>query len=479
MFKKRAIIIPILISIAMILSGSVAFADADAGSSAYVRAEQLNLLGLLKGVGRGDYDMLREPTRAESVVMVLRLLGKEKEALQQPASHPFSDVPEWATRHIAYAYGNGLVKGVSARQFDAGSPVNSEQYITFLLRALRYSDGDDFAYGDSKILASKIGLLKGWIDKGAFLRSDMILLSYNAMCASLKDENVTLAEHLIKTEVCTDAQWRAALSLDSDAGILGPGYEWKSTVSITLASPDEFFNSLKNALETLPDEVLIYVPPWKEEEYLNHISAIYAHLMGYSNGYRVVDYPGSGKISMIPTYSESFKSLAYLQNPTIPVSDETKALAMRGLDIYMDKFSHENSEYGLVKSIHDYIADYLVYDMSGMPGTMDFDGALNTGTATCGGYSAMFQFFAGISGLECKTVFGFGVNAAGKSANHAWNMVKVDGNWYNIDVTWDDPVTNTGENIIKYDYFLISDDELSKGHTWDRKYYPEAPYSWN
>ena len=43
---------------------------------------------------------------------------------------------------------------------------------------------------------------------------------------------------------------------------------------------------------------------------------------------------------------------------------------------------------------------------------------------------------------------------------HTWNAVKIDNNWYHIDLTWDDPITNTNQNIIQYNYFLITTDEL-------------------
>ena len=44
--------------------------------------------------------------------------------------------------------------------------------------------------------------------------------------------------------------------------------------------------------------------------------------------------------------------------------------------------------------------------------------------------------------------------------NHIWNVVNINNNWYHIDLTWDDPVTSSKKNIITYDYFLITTDEL-------------------
>lgn len=55
---------------------------------------------------------------------------------------------------------------------------------------------------------------------------------------------------------------------------------------------------------------------------------------------------------------------------------------------------------------------------------------------------------------------------------HAWNIVNVDGKLYHIDTTWDDPISYDGRDILRYDYFLIDDDTMSKNHRWDRSAYP-------
>ncbi|MCL1900966.1 MAG: S-layer homology domain-containing protein, partial [Firmicutes bacterium] len=146
---RKLFSIVILVLILMALSGSAVFADIEKGN-VYIMAEELNQLGLLKGVSKGNYDMTRAPTRAESVVMVIRLLGKENDALKyQAAVNPFDDVPNWVEKYISYAYENGLTKGVSEKVFGPNLPVDSRQYITFLLRALNYCDDEgDFSYDE-------------------------------------------------------------------------------------------------------------------------------------------------------------------------------------------------------------------------------------------------------------------------------------------------------------------------------------------
>ena len=63
------------------------------------------------------------------------------------------------------------------------------------------------------------------------------------------------------------------------------------------------------------------------------------------------------------------------------------------------------------------------------------------------------------------------------NSNHIWNLVNLDGQWLHLDLTWDDPVTTDGSNILLHKFFLISTNELHKldatGHNFNTEYYPE------
>ena len=91
-------------------------------------------------------------------------------------------------------------------------------------------------------------------------------------------------------------------------------------------------------------------------------------------------------------------------------------------------------------------------------------GPLVDGYAVCDGYSKAFDLLCYLSGIDCIRVSGTSTNSSGSSGGHAWNKVKVDGTWYNVDVTWDDPVSS--RPILRYDYFLVSDSTLARNHQW-------------
>lgn len=131
------------------------------------------------------------------------------------------------------------------------------------------------------------------------------------------------------------------------------------------------------------------------------------------------------------------------------------------------------NDYEKLKYIHDTIINNCVY-YSNYSSDEKFvfraDGPLVYGKAVCGGYSKAFMYFAQELGIPCVCVMG---TAKGE---HMWNMVKLGDSWYHIDLTWDDPIASDGSDILRYDYFLISDSEILKNHTKDsRLSYPSAP----
>lgn len=104
------------------------------------------------------------------------------------------------------------------------------------------------------------------------------------------------------------------------------------------------------------------------------------------------------------------------------------------------------SRHEKVKSIHDYLANNIVYDDTiSKPNIFDVYGALITGVCVCEGYAEAFKLLCDREGIPCLTVIGTGNGGA-----HKWNMVQMeDGEWYLLDSTWDDQSSN-----VYYSYFL-------------------------
>ncbi len=171
-------------------------------------AADLKQLGLFKGVSDTNFDLNREPTRVEALVMLIRVLGKENTALNSNSNHPFVDVPDWADKYVGYAYENGLTKGTSSTTFGVEN-ASSAMYITFILRALGYSDTDgiDFAWDNPYTLAKKINIMPSSVDIDNFWRADAVAISHAALSVTLKNSEQTLAEKLISAGVFSKNQY--------------------------------------------------------------------------------------------------------------------------------------------------------------------------------------------------------------------------------------------------------------------------------
>lgn len=174
-------------------------------------AADLKRLGLFQGVSDTDFDLGRAPSRTEAVVMLIRFLGKEAEAADGRWTHPFTDVPAWADRYIGYAYQKGLTNGVDDTLFGGSMTAGSSMYLTFVLRALGYSDagGADFTWENPYGLAAQVGILPQGTNTAEFWRSDLVRVSYAALPVKLKGSDKALYETLIEAGVFTSAQYAA------------------------------------------------------------------------------------------------------------------------------------------------------------------------------------------------------------------------------------------------------------------------------
>lgn len=203
--KKR---ITVLIFAVLLVFSSIVTVSARNVSLEEGYAMKLKELGLFYGVGENDFDLERAPTRIEALVMLIRVLGAEDKALNGSWKHPFTDVPAWADKYVGYAYEHGLANGVSLTEFGTTN-ATSAQYLTFMLRALGYSDttGNDFTWDKPYDLARHVRILPSTVDIDNFWRADVAHISYVALSARLKNSNDTLADYLISAGVFTKAKY--------------------------------------------------------------------------------------------------------------------------------------------------------------------------------------------------------------------------------------------------------------------------------
>ena len=177
------------------------------------QADALNHLGLFFGTGKG-YQLEAKLNRSQSITLIVRMLGETAEAEKGGYTHPFTDVPAWADKTVAYAYQKGYIKGYSATRFGGTDAVTDYQFLTMVLRALGYSDSGatpDFNYRKSAVLGQKLGLVSTTEDDTDFVRGDAVEIFWNAMSVKLKNSDLTLSERLIEQKVFTQTQFNTAM----------------------------------------------------------------------------------------------------------------------------------------------------------------------------------------------------------------------------------------------------------------------------
>lgn len=137
------------------------------------------------------------------------------------------------------------------------------------------------------------------------------------------------------------------------------------------------------------------------------------------------------------------------------------------------------SDYEKIKKIHDFIITNASYDTDTMYYSA-YDNLVRK-RSTCQGYMSLAYKMFTMAGIPSRIITG-----TGNKDSHGWNIVYLNGKWYNIDCTWDDPITSNGDDVIVYDYFLKSEADF-KGHIRDESFktaefltnYPIAEDSFN
>lgn len=187
-------------------------------------ADALRSLSLFRGTGSGSgsgYELENVPTRIESLIMLLRMLGEEEAALACTAEHPFVDVPDWCVPYVAYAWEKGYSNGVGKDRYgrDLFGPQyasSATQYTEFMLRALGYSSTATTDISDAPDRALSAGLLTSGehdaLQSGDFLRADIAYLSFYALSAHTSD-GTELSRKLISAGVFTSSDYRAAKAM--------------------------------------------------------------------------------------------------------------------------------------------------------------------------------------------------------------------------------------------------------------------------
>ena len=199
------------------------------------------------------------------------------------------------------------------------------------------------------------------------------------------------------------------------------------------------------------------------------IMADYPEFFWLSGSYQWGGWEGLGFLWFRPEYLTPVDSVPAMRQQAEAVCEELLAESA-GMD-----------EYHRALFFHDTLVQSTVYDAQIAAAVPDRGihslsstafGCLVNHKAVCTGYARAFQWLAQRSGIECLRAEG---TDRKDGVGHEWNCIRLAGDYYYVDVTWDDPVGDMGERYVRYDYFGINDEEFGKTHRPDKNRYMNYP----
>ena len=379
---------------------------------------------ITQGTGNGVFSPERTVTRAETVTFLWRAAGSPTPT---GVSTGFSDVTDknaFYYKAVLWAVEKGITNGVGGGRFNLTATLTYDQILTFLCRfAGEEAQGDDWSAA-AVAWARNSGLTDGltFTAKSNCPRSDVVYCLWKQLGGEATQEQPVLSNEAGATLAITTGFLDRKSAID--IGEFGLEASQAEKLALKIADMDG------------------------ENPYgITHLNA----------------YEQDGQIA---------KTLAvYYTNSTISVgtvadhdwryiSDAAQAEAERVVD---ELITSGMSDYEVVKTLHDYLVTHCDYDYRVDIGNMPFishqaEGALLKGTAVCSGYAKAYEAMLDAAGIPNETITGYA------GGYHAWNLVQVDGQWYHVDTTWDDPTTQGGD-YIRYTYFLKSDKVMaSRSH---------------
>lgn len=182
-------------------------------------------------------------------------------------------------------------------------------------------------------------------------------------------------------------------------------------------------------------------------------------------------------MDMCPYFGKGIRAFSFDEEKELelinPLSEEETAEL---LDTVNGKISEidsliieDMSDLQKALAIHDYLVYRFEYDYDNyMNGTIPAEsyqcsGLLLNGTGVCQAYALAYEYFMERAGVECYYT-------SSSAMNHAWNIINIDGQYYHVDCTWDDPVYDRFGQV-SHEHFLVSDEAMQSSrehYGWDR-----------
>ena len=216
------------------------------------------------------------------------------------------------------------------------------------------------------------------------------------------------------------------------------------------ASGLTFEEYLVNQLEQLEERIDVESYNLSKEDIYN----VYAAVLN--------KHPELYYVNTRVTYSY-YQTTGIIKTLTVSYADYDREAVEAELNKTLKLVKEDMSDLEKIIFIHDYLCvdveyayqDYL--DDTLGPDVHNLKGAVLDKCAVCDGYSSAFQYYMVQLGIPCNIVI---------NNDHAWNQVCLDGAWYMVDVTFDDPIWDN-YGFVRHSYLLNSQNKLLQDRTWE------------
>jgi len=415
--KKQSRIFPLVTTLAILFTlfySNVALAAIHPDDT---EAYALKELGIFNGREDG-FALEEKPNRVEAAVVLLRLIGKEQEALAENIPNNFSDVPDWADAQIGYLYQNGLIKGMSETTF-GNNPIDFDQMMTLILRALGYSEAaNDFVWNEAAQKSVELSVLtsRAYAEISYaedFTRKDLATCMFYALQATVKDSDQTLIKSLKNNSVFTEDQiTNTGISdLLIAAGLLKNTYQHyylHQEFTIEPTGPDAYFEMIIN----LPDTY------YNRQRVIEHTFSIQPDEYYYTDGifyavYYLENIAEKTKLEIISEVEICLYDLQIAEELHYPIqlSDEDReryTAPSLWIDSDAPEFteaqirSTDGSELDLVKALMNYTTKNMrPKEVDGLIGSLE---AINKGYGDCWEYSIIFTSLCRAHGIPARVM---------------------------------------------------------------------------
>ena len=222
------------------------------------------------------------------------------------------------------------------------------------------------------------------------------------------------------------------------------------------ATADEFYKALETALKAQTDNFSITYTGDKEDLGLTDDSDLGQVLRTMSarssDGPDNADYPALNIADGLMCWLDE---AYYFDIDYLATQEEIDEVSRRAQEI-VDSFDlSQEDDYTKIKLLYEYICTHYTYDDT-LTKFSAYDG-LTTGSMVCQGYALLTYKVMWSAGIPSRIVTG-----VSQQENHAWNIVKLNGVWYNLDTTWD--AADEIGGVMHWNYFLKSEADFT-GHT--------------